>query len=1125
VTSNRSRANRSVGNKLNNLNSRVSKNEKGTNNPHLSPDAIEGEHLKSASISEGKLADRAVTENKIARGAVGTEHLGIINTVTADFGLTLKPGPDGGFIVIDGPEYVAPDVGSGELFALGFNELNQVVVSSSGIGGGDGVAAMPAGSIQPWPTRFAPEGWLVCDGSAVSRTTYSDLFETLVGQVSAGTFSGGSYPFEFSTAGTRDLYQFSTGDLVFFTTTGTLPPELSPNTPYYVYAIGSNSVSLGSVRTVTTTGYSVSDFILPSTAGTGTHTMWSAPYGIGDGSTTFNIPDIRGRVVVGRDTDQVEFGAMGEQGGAKTHTLTTAQLPVHSHTGTTNTDGSHRHWVSSASRDDANFSTTNSSNTQDYGLVADAGTYSANDADKTFGRYTSFNLSNHSHAFTTNNSGSGEAHNNLQPYISLTYIIKHRFADGLPGPQGVAGPAGAAATVQAGTTATGVPGSIAAVTNAGTTSAAVFNFTIPRGDTGATGSTGPQGPSGSVTVGSTSTGVPGTNAEVTNSGTSTSAVLEFVIPRGDQGIQGIAATIEVGDVTTVTEDEPAAVTNSGTVNDAVLDFELPQGATGDSAGVQYEFSNDTADTDPTNGVLKFDSVTPASITYLYIDNVDAGAVSRTSWYDQWDVSTSLDKGQIYLGEYRSDAVAIFNVTGDVIPATGYYKVPVEFVSGTLPADEAVCYVMFSKAGDIGNETPFGGTTGQILSKASDEDYDFEWVDQELANNVDVELTEPIADGQALTYDETTGKWINATPASLLDDLTDVTLTEPLEDGQALTYDVASDSWINATPATTLDSLTDVELTEPADKQVLKYDGATDQWINAVATGGVTVSDTAPEEPFPGDAWWDSTDGNMYVYYEDEDTSQWVQVKTQAVPSDFSGVELRVDAVEADVEDLQTDVSTLQSTQILTTNTNTFTANQTFGTGGSVLNGTNGTFVARTTSSSGVPIIAQGANSQSANLQEWRDSTDNILTKVDTLGRITQGNVPAFLVQGTGTQAWSGGAAEIKVLMQGTVFTNRGSHYSTVNSRFTAPIQGVYQFHMSAAVTSNIGGPEIQVYKNGSALVVNSAIGYGASYNTFGSQVVLELNANDFVEMYIRNNNGTSFSIDRGRSFFSGYLIG
>ena len=66
-----------------------------------------------------------------------------------------------------------------------------------------------------------------------------------------------------------------------------------------------------------------------------------------------------------------------------------------------------------------------------------------------------------------------------------------------PGPGG-----GTSATVAVGTTTTGAPGTNASVTNSGTSTAAVFNFTIPRGATGAagatgaTGATGPQGPAG-----------------------------------------------------------------------------------------------------------------------------------------------------------------------------------------------------------------------------------------------------------------------------------------------------------------------------------------------------------------------------------------------------------------------------------------------------------------------------------------------------------------------------------------------------------------------------------------------------------------------------------------------------
>lgn len=71
---------------------------------------------------------------------------------------------------------------------------------------------------------------------------------------------------------------------------------------------------------------------------------------------------------------------------------------------------------------------------------------------------------------------------------------------GPKGDTGDEGPQGPAATVNVGTTQTGEAGSDATVTNAGTTSAAILNFTIPRGEAGATGPAGP-----GVSVG---TGVP-----------------------------------------------------------------------------------------------------------------------------------------------------------------------------------------------------------------------------------------------------------------------------------------------------------------------------------------------------------------------------------------------------------------------------------------------------------------------------------------------------------------------------------------------------------------------------------------------------------------------------------------
>ena len=121
---------------------------------------------------------------------------------------------------------------------------------------------------------------------------------------------------------------------------------------------------------------------------------------------------------------------------------------------------------------------------------------------------------------------------------------------GPQGPQGVQGDAGAGATVSVGTVTTGSAGSSVIVSNSGTSTQAVFNFTIPVGADGADGATGAAGANGTngtngvdgtaatISVGSVTTSLPGTSASVTNSGSTSAATLDFTIPRGATGANG-----------------------------------------------------------------------------------------------------------------------------------------------------------------------------------------------------------------------------------------------------------------------------------------------------------------------------------------------------------------------------------------------------------------------------------------------------------------------------------------------------------------------------------------------------------------------------------------------------------
>ena len=135
-----------------------------------------------------------------------------------------------------------------------------------------------------------------------------------------------------------------------------------------------------------------------------------------------------------------------------------------------------------------------------------------------------------------------------------------RGLQGLQGIQGVKGDTGTPATVRIGTVETGAAGTSASVTNSGTASAAVFDFIIPKGDKGATGDRGPQGLQGER-------GLQGLQGPKGNDGAA--------------GAAGAAATIKVGVVTTGAAGTAAKVTNSGTTSAAVLDFVIPQGPKGD----------------------------------------------------------------------------------------------------------------------------------------------------------------------------------------------------------------------------------------------------------------------------------------------------------------------------------------------------------------------------------------------------------------------------------------------------------------------------------------------------------------------------------------------------------------
>lgn len=133
-------------------------------------------------------------------------------------------------------------------------------------------------------------------------------------------------------------------------------------------------------------------------------------YGVGDGSTTFNLPDRTGRVSAMKESSATRltstyFGGdsttLGATGGLQSNNV----ILNHTHTGTTSSNGAHTHT--------AGFG----NNVQGGGVTGVAGS-----GNNSF--LTTSSDGAHTHTFTTDNAGSATAHNIVQPTIICNYIIR-----------------------------------------------------------------------------------------------------------------------------------------------------------------------------------------------------------------------------------------------------------------------------------------------------------------------------------------------------------------------------------------------------------------------------------------------------------------------------------------------------------------------------------------------------------------------------------------------------------------------------------------------------------------------------------------------------------------------------
>lgn len=144
--------------------------------------------------------------------------------------------------------------------------------------------------------------------------------------------------------------------------------------------------------------------LLPIAQNSALFSILGTTYG-GDGRTTFALPDLRGRVAVGSEGNSAGPGLtprqLGSRGGTETERLNITQIPAHNHAMTAN-------------------AVTPAGNSNDA-----AGNFWADDAGVSSGTYHTgpSNASMNAGAISAGNTGGGQAHNNMQPYLAINFII------------------------------------------------------------------------------------------------------------------------------------------------------------------------------------------------------------------------------------------------------------------------------------------------------------------------------------------------------------------------------------------------------------------------------------------------------------------------------------------------------------------------------------------------------------------------------------------------------------------------------------------------------------------------------------------------------------------------------
>ena len=132
--------------------------------------------------------------------------------------------------------------------------------------------------------------------------------------------------------------------------------------------------------------------------------------------------------------------------------------------------------------------------------------------------------------------------------------------------------------------------------------------------------------------------------------------------------------------------------------------------TGTDGGLRFTFSTTVTDADPGTGVVRYNSATVTAVTNLFVDLTDVNGTSVMAILDSF--STANGGGTIWLTGKTSNQVNAFTVNGVLTDGSGYRKIPVVHVSGSLPTNGEQLVMTFGRRGAQGPQGDRGAKGDQ-----------------------------------------------------------------------------------------------------------------------------------------------------------------------------------------------------------------------------------------------------------------------------------------------------------------------------------------------------------------------------------------------------------------------------